>query len=120
MDDNSGIKGRARELAAQNPPGVALGKFAILLENMFFGAFRVLGWAIGRSWFYAAQVLFVIGLAFCEGYRNGAKAAPKTPSLPQPAAPVPDLVDDDRIMDPYTTPFGVPYGPNVQAFSEPG
>jgi hypothetical protein len=27
-------------------------------------------------------------------------------------------MDDDRIIDQRTTPFGVPYGPNVQAYSE--
>lgn len=121
MTENSAIVTRASDLAAQHSPGVVLRKFAIFLENLFFGVFRVLGWMIGRSWYHGAQVLFVIGLAFSDGYKLGAKIPPKEPQALPPGtynsngAPAVDLVDDDRVIDTYQTPFGVPYGPNVHA-----
>jgi hypothetical protein len=113
MTENSDIMARATELATANPPHVSFSKLGVLLENLFFGVFRVLGWAIGRLWFHGSRTMFVVGLAFADGYRQGAKAQPEIAPPPPPPAPV-DLLEDDRIAD-HMTPFGVPFGPNVFA-----
>lgn len=112
------IMERATELAGQNSPGVAFSKFGVFLENVFLGTFRLTGFILGRMWFHAAQVLFVIGLAFADGYKDGVKAAPASPASQPPAEhpqPTGAFLDDPRTIDSYQTPFGVPYGPNVQA-----
>ena len=120
MTETTGIMTRASELAEKNPPGVAFKNFGILLENLFLGFFACVAWVIGRTWFYGSQLLYAAGLAFADGYRKGAKVPPKVPrqlnSSPIPGHP--DLMADSRIADGYTTPFGVPYGPNVQANHE--
>jgi hypothetical protein len=59
--------------------------------------------------------VYFIGLAFMDGYAHGTKAAPRpAPAQQLPQRVSPPLVDDDRIAD-HTTPFGVPFGPNVHA-----
>lgn len=111
------IMQRATELAEKNTPGVALTGIRDLAENLFLGLFACIAWILGRSWFHGSQLLYAAGLAFADGYRKGAKA-PRVPPQP-PSVPQPRMLDDDRIAD-HTTPFGVPFGPNVQAYSEPG
>lgn len=112
------IMQRATELAEKNTPGVALTSVRDLAENLFLGIFTCLAWVLGRSWFHGSQLLYAAGLAFADGYRKGAHAprVPQQPSVP-PYPGQPRMLDDDRIAD-HTTPFGVPFGPNVQAYSE--
>lgn len=115
MTDVRALSKRAGELANENTPGV-------VLENLFFGFFTVIGMVLGRAWFYASKMVYIIGLAFIDGYKRGAKFQPKVPqpiAAPPPAPDMPALMDDGRTHDAYTTPFGVPFGPNVQAWSEP-
>jgi hypothetical protein len=112
----SELSERADNLAAENSPGV-------VLENLFLGFFAAIGWVLGRSWFHGAKLLFLVYLAFTDGYNRGVKRQPKpaepvTPPNPQP--PLSELLADSNILDAYQTPFGVPFGPNVQAYSEPG
>jgi hypothetical protein len=113
------IMQRATELAEKNTPGVAFAGIGIFLENMFLGVFKLIGLILGRTWFHGSQLFYAAGLAFADGYRSGTRVArvPQQPSMP-PYPGQPDLMDDDRIIDQRTTPFGVPYGPNVQAYSE--
>jgi hypothetical protein len=117
MTANTEIMARATEMATANPPHVSFAKLGELLENMFFGVFKIIGWLIGRAWFHGTRVLYVVGLAFADGYRNGVKAPPEVPpQLTQPAQPgMPPLLDDNRTISAYETPFGIPFGPNVQA-----
>lgn len=114
------IMERATKLAEQNTPGVAFKGLVVLFENTFLGVFALIGWLIGRTWFHGSQLIYLVGLAFADGYKNGAKVAPPQPKqLPPPRQAGPaDLLDDDRIVDQYQTPFGVPFGPNVQASHE--
>jgi hypothetical protein len=113
---------RATELAEQNTPGVAFTGLGVLLENLFLGAFTAIGWVTGRTWFHGSRLVYVIGLAVADGYVKGAKVPPRVPQQLAPPLPPghPDLMSDERIIDQRTTPFGVPYGPNVQAFSQAG
>jgi len=118
MTSMTAIMERATELAQQNTPGVTFAKFGVFLENLFLGTLRLLGLIVGRTWFHASRTLFVTGLAFADGYKDGVKALPPAPPVPV-NAPFPgqsaQLLDDPRTIDTYQTPFGVPYGPNVQA-----
>ena len=118
------IMERATDLAEKNTPGVAFQGLGVLLENMFLGLFRLIGWSLGRFWFHGSRMLYFMGLAFADGYKSGVRApvqVPQQPSVPaQPLVPAPPLMDDGRTHDAYSTPFGVPFGPNVQAWSEPG
>lgn len=116
------IMARATDMAERNTPGVAFKGLGVLLENLFLGVFACVGWVLGRSWFHGSQLLYASGLAFADGYKKGTRYQPPVPSqLSQPPqAGQPDLLDDSRIMNSYDTPFGVPYGPNVQASSERG
>jgi hypothetical protein len=121
--ENSDIMARATEMASRNPPDVSFAKLLVVCENVFFGVFKLIGWLIGRVWFHGSRTLYIVGLAFSDGYKHGAKVPPKPQqALPPPQAggpqPMPPLMNDGRTQDVYDTPFGVPYGPNVQAFSE--
>jgi hypothetical protein len=64
-------------LAEANPPS------AVAL-TLFLGLFTVLGFVIGRSWFYLAKVIAITYLASRYGYRKGLKVPVevKTPSMP--------------------------------------
>lgn len=107
MTDARDLSRRASELAASHPP-------AVVLENLFLGFFAVLGWIVGRLWFYGSKTVYIVALALADGYVKGARAAnAPVQQLPQ-AADTRPLVEDDRITD-HTTPFGIPFGPNVQA-----
>jgi hypothetical protein len=121
--ENSDIMARATDLAQRNPPDVSLAKLLVFFENIFFGVFKLAGWLIGRVWFHGSRTIYIVGLAFSDGYRQGAKVPPKKPAPAEPAigpqrTPMPPLMNDGRTQDVYDTPFGMPYGPNVQAFSE--
>lgn len=78
MTTNSDIMARAGELSSQISPRVALGKLAVLLEECFFGLFRLLGWIVGRAWF----LVFVISLAIRDGFEAGRPHRVKQPSPP--------------------------------------
>ncbi len=108
---------RAAELAKAHP-------FGEVVENTFLGFFHVIGRLFGYlaltlSWiaFHAWTLVFVVWLAFSDGFKHAAKVQPKQPA-PAPVAPVQPgathLMDDPRYAD-HNTPFGVPYGPNVHA-----
>lgn len=111
------IMQRATELATKNTPGEVARSAGILLENLFLGFFAAVAWVLGRTWFYGSQLIYAAGLAFADGYKRGTKAQPKQPpaavSAPLTAGPA-QLLEDDRIAD-HMTPFGIPFGPNVQA-----
>src|SRR5580693_5699225 len=97
------IMERATELAEKNTPGVAFEGLGILLENMFLGVFRLIGWGLGRSWFHGSRMLYFAGLAFADGYKNGVKApVPQVPA--QQSVPMPPLMDDGRTQDQLRTP----------------
>lgn len=112
------IMARATELAEKNTPGVAFEGIGVLLENIFLGLFRLVGWSVGRTWFHGSRLLYFVGLAFADGYKTGTKAPVQVPQ--QPSVPAPPLMADNPIQSAYETPFGVPFGPNVQAWSAPG
>jgi hypothetical protein len=111
----SDISKRAEQLANEHPPGV-------VIENLFLGLFTVIGWVLGRSWFYLSKFVFLIYLAFQDGYIKGGKVKQKPPPPAEIMQPqqIQQLMNDGRTIDTVTTPFGVPFGPNVQAWSEPG
>ena len=117
---------RAAELAEKNTPGVAAVSLGILLENLFLGTFAVTGWIAGRvvlffgwSWFHGSKLTYAVGLAVADGYKKGSKPQPRALQVPQQSQPgMPPFMDDGRAHDVYSTPFGVPFGPNVQAYSE--
>lgn len=90
------IAQRAEQLAHENPPGV-------VLENAVLKTFALIGWILGRLWFFGSKFIFIIGLAFIDGYKKGAKVPPKAVRSGSPQRP--DLTQ---------------YGPNVHAYSEPG
>jgi hypothetical protein len=116
MTKSQEIAQRAEALAKENTLGV-------VLDNLFFLTFRVIGLALGRTWFYGSKLVYVIWLAFLDGYVQGVKAVREAQAAPgqAPQGPVQGpLLDDERIMMQHNTPFGVPFGPNIQAFSEPG
>lgn len=102
---------RANDLALVHTPGAVARSVGEFLENAFFGIFRAAGWLLGRAWF----LLFVVGLAFKDGFDNARPV--KVPSSPAPlsAQQKVELMDADRTIDPYQTPFGIPFGPNVHA-----
>jgi hypothetical protein len=119
----SDISERAEALAKAHP-------FAEVVENTFLGFFKVLGlitggFVLGVSWlaFHAWTVVFIVWLAFSDGFKAAARVhqpdvnqvAERIAPLPNPAAT--HLLDDPRYQD-HTTPFGVPYGPNVHASHE--
>jgi hypothetical protein len=124
---SSDISKRAEALATAHPVGE-------VAENMFLGFFAVLGGLAGYavlagSWllFHSWKFVFVIWLAFSDGFKRAARVPPRQPKpgaappVPLPGSvPAPPLMNDGRTHDVYTTPFGVPFGPNVQAWSEPG
>ena len=118
MTDARELNKRAAELAESPPP-------LVVVENLFLGFFACLGWVIGRL----VLLVYLVCLATADGFKHGATAlvlkekkpkaivAPPAESnghMPHPA----DLHNDDRLQDPYGTPFGVPYGPNVHASHE--
>ena len=101
-----------------------------VIDTVVLAVLVGLGWAVGRAWWLlmfgsvlAAKGLVAYGLAVRYGYRQGAKTKPAPAPQPAPGLPSPNLMspanDDERILDQRLTPFGVPYGPNVQAWSEP-
>lgn len=108
---NSDIMARADELAVVHSPSAVARSVGEFLENAFFGFFRTAGWLAGRAWF----LVFVILLALKDGFNNGRPV--KVPSSPAPlsAQGKVELMDAERTIDAYQTPFGVPYGPNVHA-----
>ncbi len=121
----SDITERAQVLAKAHP-------FGETLENAFLGFFHVIGRAAGYSvkallflLFHGWTLVFVIWLAFSDGFRQAAKVQPKQvhADIPEPGTPPAGpgagspLVNDPRYAD-YTTPFGVPFGPNVHASHE--
>ena len=67
---------RAEAAAKANPPGEVLRKALILLENVFFAVFAIIGWLFGRAWF----LVFVTGLALMDGFNRGRNAAPESPA----------------------------------------
>ncbi len=103
-----------------------------VIDTVILGVLVGIGWVVGRSWWllvfcavFASHGLTAYALAVRHGYRLGTMTLkPVVQAAPGPAPnAVPrtaqQLIDDDRIAD-HTTPFGVPFGPNVQAYSEPG
>jgi hypothetical protein len=100
-----------------------------VIDTVILGILVGIGWVVGRSWWllvfcavFAARGLAAYGLAIRHGYRMGTMTL-KPVAAPGPAPDARALglrsINDDRIAD-HTTPFGVPFGPNVQAYSEPG
>lgn len=103
---------RAEALAAEHPLGE-------VLENAFLWAITAIGsfagfLALSLKWTFhhGYAFLFILALAFSAGYRKTSKPVVKVPV--QPVGGSQQLLDDDRIAD-YQTPFGIPFGPNVQA-----
>jgi hypothetical protein len=112
----SDISKRGEALAAAHPLGE-------VLENAFLGVFHHLGRTIGYtakavSWalFHSYTLLFVIWLAFHDGFKHATKAKEEAPAEPDFALQQ-QLLADPRYND-QNTPFGVPYGPNVHASHE--
>ena len=112
----SDITNRAEALASAHPLGE-------VLENAFLGVFHHLGRTIGYtakavSWalFHSYTLLFVIWLAFHDGFKHATKAKEQAPAAIS-EAPQPPLLADPRYVD-QNTPFGVPFGPNVHASHE--
>ena len=113
----SDITERASALAEAHPIGE-------VLENAFFGSFKLVGMGFGAAFravnwalFHAYTLVFVIWLAFCDGFKQTAKIQPKPAAAEQPAI-VQQVLNDPRYQDAQSTPFGVPYGPNVHASHE--
>ena len=120
----SDITERASALAKAHPAHV-------ILENAFLGFFAVIGGIFGYafravSWllFHGYTLLFVIWLAAQDGFRKTSKIEPKPKKNDAPASVPPltgmpptaqQILEDPRYQDQSTTPFGVPYGPNVHA-----
>jgi hypothetical protein len=102
-----------------------------VIDTVILGILVGVGWIAGRAWWllvfavvFASHGLAAYALAVRHGYRLGTMTLkPAVQASPGPAPGPPrttqQLIDDDRIAD-HTTPFGVPFGPNVQAYSEPG
>lgn len=100
-----------------------------VLDTVILAVLVAIGWVPGRVWWLmvfgsviAARGLTAYALAVRHGYRIGMKKqlAPVKPAkapAPTLAHATQQLIDDDRIAD-HQTPFGVPFGPNVQAYSE--
>ncbi len=109
----SDITSRAEALAAAHPLGE-------VLENAFLGIFHHLGRFLGYTakavayvLFHSYTLLFVIWLAFQDGFKHATKVKEQAPAE---AVPLPQgqLLGDPRYTD-QNTPFGVPFGPNVHA-----
>lgn len=101
-----------------------------VIDTVILAVLVGIGWAAGRSWWllvfgsvFAARGLASYALAVRHGYRLGTMTLkPAVQASPGPAPnarTTQQLIDEDRIAD-HQTPFGVPFGPNVQAYSEPG
>ncbi len=110
----SDISERAEALAKAHP-------FAEVVENTFLGFFHVIGRlfgyiALSAAWiaFHGWTLVFVVWLAFSDGFKHAAKVQPKPAAVAPVPQPTGKLLEDDRYAD-YTTPFGVPFGPNVHA-----
>jgi hypothetical protein len=105
--------------------------FLHVIDTVILAVLVGVGWVVGRSWWLlvfgsviAAKGLVSYALAVRHGYRLGTltlKSAPASvaPARAQPPRTTQQLIDEDRIAD-HQTPFGVPFGPNVQAYSEAG
>ena len=113
----SDITERAEALAKAHPVGE-------VLENAFFGSFKLAGMAAGGAFravnwalFHAYTLIFIIWLAFKDGFKQTAKIQPKPAAAVEQPPIVQKLLDDPRYHD-QNTPFGVPYGPNVHASHE--
>jgi len=114
------LRTEAAEAASSNPP-------LHVLDTAVLGTLLGIGWLVGRLWYgtvftaaFAGKGLVMYVLAVRHGYRKGVKKK-LAPAQAQPAAPPQptELLAGNPIHDAYQTPFGVPYGPNVQAYSEP-
>lgn len=108
----SDVSRRAEVLATAHP-------FGEVAENAFLGCFSLLGrvtgyFALAISWlaFHAWTLVFVIWLAFTDGFRKAAGTKAQQPAAPPGTAS--QLLADPRYAD-QNTPFGVPFGPNVHA-----
>jgi len=101
-----------------------------VIDTVILAVLVGIGWTVGRAWWLlvfsaviAAKGLAAYALAVRHGYRLGTMTL--KPAVQAAPGPAPDaaakrqIMDDERITD-YTTPFGVPFGPNVQAYSERG
>lgn len=98
-----------------------------VLDTVILAVLVAIGWTVGRAWWlavfgavFAGKGLVSYSRAVQYGYRMGTKTQLKP--VVQASSDVPPhatqrMVDDDRIAD-HQTPFGVPFGPNVQAYSE--
>lgn len=107
----SDISKRAEELAAQHPAGEVLENSLLWLITAIGGFFGFLALAVKWTLHHAWSLVFVVALAFSAGYRKTSKPAVKIPVQPGPV----QLMEDERTIDSYQTPFGIPFGPNVQA-----
>ncbi len=113
----STITERAEALAKAHPASE-------VLENAFLGVFTLLGGFTGyvtlaATWlaYHAWTFVFVVWLAFSDGFKRTARVQPK-PVAQAAAAPLQgQILDDPRYTD-HTTPFGVPFGPNVHGSHE--
>lgn len=72
--------------------------------ELFLFPLVAIGWICGRTWFYGFKFFAFCGLAIREGYRQGVKAKVQVKPPAQNGPPA-NLTS---------------YGPNVQAYSEPG
>lgn len=97
------LRAKAAEVASGNPP-------LRVLDNAVLGLLVGIGWLVGRTWWllvfsvvFAGKGLVTYALAVRHGYRKGGKAMVK--------AKKPDSATPSNMT---------PYGPNVQAYSEPG
>jgi hypothetical protein len=68
-------------IAEANPPS----KVALTL---FLGLFTVIGFVIGRSWFYLAKVIAITYLASRYGYRQGLKVPVEAKAAAAPSVPM--------------------------------
>lgn len=69
----------ATRIVVDNPPS----KIALTL---FLGVFTVIGWFVGRAWFFLAKIVPLVVLACRYGYRQGAKI-PVELKAQQPSMP---------------------------------
>ncbi len=117
------LRAEAAEAASANSP-------LHVIDTAVLGVLVGIGWFFGRAWWllaygavFASKGLVLYVLAVRHGYRKGTKK-PLKDAAQGAVPPVPQgqpqrLMADDRIMETHQTPFGVPFGPNVQAYSEP-
>jgi hypothetical protein len=113
------LREQAAAAAAENSP-------LHVLDNAVLHLLVGAGWLIGRLWYglaftvvFASKGLVAYVLAVRHGYRKGVKKKVVPVAAPQPAQPQ-ELLADNHIRDAYATPFGVPHGPNVTSFAQPG